>query len=417
LISVLLYNLATQSYFFAIRLAAAFQQKKAMLWLNGRKGIFGRLSSELAAKRAVGQPLLWMHCASLGEFEQGRTVLEALKQRQPNLYVLLTFFSPSGYEVRKNYNWADSVFYLPADSKANAARFLDIVRPDLAIFVKYEFWYHYLHALHFRKVPSMLIAAVFRRQQPFFRWYGRLHRKILGFFSQILVQDTASLALLQEINLKAQLAGDPRVDRVLGIAEHPLQLPLVAAFCGDANVLVCGSTWPADEALLYPVFKDEIFKEWKFILAPHDVQASHIQAIEQELDIPYQLFSNLSSATAAAPPRLLLVDNIGLLSSLYQFGKIAYIGGGFSGQLHNTLEPAAFGLPIVFGPKFHKFEEAKWFVEQGCGFPVITADEIKSCLAMDRPKVNPRQWLEAQAGATDKVVGRAEELLAQNTHG
>jgi len=416
-LSVFVYNLLTQAYFLGIKLAANWNDK-AKLWVNGRVGVFEKMTHAIKSQRADNQQLVWMHCASLGEFEQGRTVIEALKREHPGIFVLLTFFSPSGYEIRKNYENADAVYYLPADSKSNAIQFLEAVQPDVAIFVKYEFWYHYLRQLHGRKIPSLLIAATFRPNQPFFKWYGSLHRAMLASFDKILVQDEKSLKLLLNIGFQhVQVAGDSRVDRVLEIAAKPIDLPLVKEFCGDSPVLVCGSTWPADEALLYPIFEDEKFRDWKFILAPHDVQHSHIQAIEQRLAIAYVLMSKMSSSKLK-DERLLLVDNIGLLSSLYQFGTAAYVGGGFGKALHNTLEPAAYRLPLLFGPNFKKFEEACWFVGHKAAFAVSKVEELKSKLQdlsnMDFSKTastTVAQFLQSQAGATKLVLDELAPIL------
>lgn len=412
-LSVFVYNLLTQAYFWEIKLAANWSDK-AKLWVKGREGVFEKLAHAIKGQRADNQQLAWMHCASLGEFEQGRTVIEALKKEYPGIFVLLTFFSPSGYEIRKNYEKADAVFYLPADSRSNAIQFLEIVKPDVAIFVKYEFWYHYLQQLHNRKIPSFLIAAAFRPNQPFFKWYGSLHRAMLASFDKILVQDEKSLKLLLKIGFQhVQVAGDSRVDRVLEIAAKPIEMPLVKEFCGDSPVLVCGSTWPADEALLYPIFEDENFRDWKFILAPHDVQKSHIQTIVNKLRTPYMLFSQIK-ANATQNKRLLLIDKVGYLSSLYQFGKIAYIGGGFSGNLHNTLEPAAFNLPIIFGPKYKKFGEAVWFTEHGCGFAVKTSGAVKDVILSsigNRKKQNSKQFLHSKTGATEKCLIAIENCL------
>ncbi|MBK9016077.1 MAG: 3-deoxy-D-manno-octulosonic acid transferase [Saprospiraceae bacterium] len=411
------YNLLTQAYFLGIRLAA-FRNEKAKLWVKGRVGVFEKQAIEIPLKRRVNQRLVWMHCASLGEFEQGRTIIEALKKQHPEVLVLLTFFSPSGYEIRKNYPFADWVFYLPADSKSNAQRFLALVKPDLAIFVKYEFWYHYLTNLKQLQIPTLLIAAIFRPTQPFFKWYGGLHRKMLSCFSEILVQDIGSQERLTGINfLNVQVAGDSRVDRVLEIAKHPKDLPLVKKFCGDAPVLVCGSTWPADEAILNPIFTHEKFKNWKFILAPHDVQPAHIQAIESKLEVPSCRFSQLENSDFSAV-RLLLVDNIGLLSSLYFFGKIAYIGGGFGQGIHNTLEPAAYGLPVVFGPKYRKFEEAVWLVEHGGGFVVRDENELQEVLAqLTNPEKQSmaskaaKSYVQMKSGATQTAMRSVNSLL------
>jgi 3-deoxy-D-manno-octulosonic-acid transferase len=411
------YNLLTQAYFLGIKLTSLWNAK-AKQWVQGRVGQWGWLEANIAKQRTDNQRLVWMHCASLGEFEQGRPLLEALRQLHPELKILLTFFSPSGYEIRKNYPVADWVTYLPADTAANARRFLGLVKPDLAIFVKYEFWYHYLSNLKQRGIPVLLVSAIFRPGQPFFKWYGRLHREMLGCFSTIFVQDEPSQQLLLKIeNLTVQVAGDTRVDRVLAIAKNPIDLPLVKRFCGEAPMLVCGSTWPPDEAILNRVFEHEKFKDWKFILVPHDVQPAHLQAIEKNLYIPSVRYSQLSEAN---PPtaRLLLVDNIGLLSSLYFFGKIAYIGGGFGQGIHNTLEPAAYGLPIVFGPKYGKFEEAKWLVKNGGAFVVKNNEELMNVLSelqseevRNLASKTALDFIEYRKGATEATILKIKSLL------
>ncbi|MCF8246271.1 MAG: 3-deoxy-D-manno-octulosonic acid transferase [Saprospiraceae bacterium] len=414
---ILIYNFLTQAYFFGIKLTGLWNDK-ARLWAQGRVGVFDKIEREISAKRVDNQRLVWMHCASLGEFEQGRTVMEALKKAHPAVLLLLTFFSPSGYEIRKNYPQADWVFYLPPDSKSNAQRFLSLVKPDLAIFVKYEFWYYYLQGLAERTIPTLLVSAIFRPSHPFFKWYGGLHRKMLGFFDEILVQDEASSQLLAKLNLKnVTVAGDCRVDRVIEIAKKPKDLPLVKAFCGESPILICGSTWPADEAILNPIFADEKFKDWKFILAPHDVQPAHLQAIESSLSVFHFRFSQLES-TNSSEARLLLIDNIGLLSSLYYFGKIAYIGGGFGHGIHNTLEPAAYGLPVIFGPNYQKFEEAVWLVGNGGGFVVKDGIELRQELLQltDFGKLvlasnTAKSYVQQKAGGTQVVVNIVYSLL------
>ncbi len=265
----------------------------------------------------------------------------------------------------------------------------------------------------------MLISAIFRPSQPFFKWYGSLHRKILRCFDEILVQEEASFERLTKIKSigNVTISGDNRVDRVVEIANNPIPLPAVKAFCGDAPVLVCGSTWPADEAILNPIFRHEKFKEWKFILAPHDVQPAHLQAIESKMEVRYVRFSKLETA-GKTDARLLLIDNIGLLASLYSFGKIAYIGGGFGQSIHNTLEPAAYGLPVVFGPKYQKFEEAVWLVEYGGGFEVRDGmelcrklEELTDPIIQERAAKVAKNYIEQRSGATQKVLERLDLLL------
>ncbi|MBI1223982.1 MAG: 3-deoxy-D-manno-octulosonic acid transferase [Bacteroidetes bacterium] len=416
---LLFYNLITQAYFFGIRLAA-LRSEKARRWVKGRVGLFEKLEQAFSTKRSDNQRVVWMHCASLGEFEQGRPVIETLRNEKPEVIVLLTFFSPSGYEVRKEYPLADWVFYLPSDTKFNAQRFLQTVQPDLAIFVKYEFWYHFLSQLKEKKVPSVLISAVFRPSHPFFKWYGGLHREMLRSFSKILVQDKASLQLISTFNFtntEVYQTGDTRVDRVLDIVLNHKSLPLVEDFCGDSNILICGSTWPADEAMLYSIFSNKIFQDWKFILAPHDVQLAHLQDIESKIAEPFIRYSQLIS-NKPNNAKVLLIDNIGLLSTIYSYGKLAFIGGGFGSGIHNTLEPAAFGLPVIFGPNFEKFEEAVWFVNYGGGFVVKDGRQLEEILIKlsddnmrKKSSGTVKTYIEQQAGASQKVLKQLNMLL------
>jgi 3-deoxy-D-manno-octulosonic-acid transferase len=416
LIQVALYDLVVGAYFLGIKIAGLWDEK-ARKWSVGRVGVFEKVYAKISAQRLDNQKLVWMHCASLGEFEQGRPVLEAIRKKHPTFQILLTFFSPSGYEIRKDHPIANWVAYLPADTAANASKFLKMVRPDLAIFVKYEFWYHYLASLFNHEIPVLLISSVFREQQPFFKWYGGLHRRMLRCFDQVLVQDARSLELLKNIGIEnASIAGDTRVDRVSALASNPQKLPLLEEFCQNYKVLVCGSTWPADEAILYPIFSDPKYSDWKFILAPHDVQPAHLQAIASKLKLPFTWYSNLGSIPDLN--RLLVVDNIGLLSSIYQFGDIAYIGGGFGQGIHNTLEPAAYGLPIIFGPKYQKFEEAKWLVKHGGAIAVQNEQELQKAfyhLCDDEARMGAgrvaKVYIESNTGGTANVLMLVEDYL------
>ncbi len=409
---LLLYNLLTRFYFLAIRLWAFFDEK-ARLWVQGRQGIFEKLKQDIPSRRP-GEKLVWMHCASLGEFEQGRTVIEALKRERPGVRVLLTFFSPSGFEIRKNYPLADWVFYLPADTKANARRFIGIVQPDLVVFVKYEFWYHFLRVLKSRKIPVILIAAAFREGQPFFRWYGRIHRQMLACFTTIFVQNEKSERLLAGMtDTPVQIAGDPRVDRVLEIAQQPGDFPLIEKFCNGRPVLVCGSTWPADEDVIFEWLRSEASAGWKIILAPHDVQSAHIQQIVSKSSSPVIRFSEAENLAAESfrTSKLLLIDNVGMLARLYRFGRVAYVGGGFGVAIHNTLEPIAFGIPVIFGPRHGKFEEAGFLIKNGGGFSINNAtDFIKIMQSLEEPvfytKSSTRagEFIRENRGATGKIL-------------
>jgi 3-deoxy-D-manno-octulosonic-acid transferase len=361
---------------------------------------------------------VWFHCASLGEFEQGRPVIEAFKEAYPNYKVMLTFFSPSGYEVRKNYSGADFIFYLPLDSLKNANLFLDIVKPKLAVFVKYEFWHYYLQALQQRNIPVLSISAIFRPGQVFFKPYGEFNRNMLRRFTHIYTQNKASLELLQTIGIsRATIAGDTRFDRVLQTAAAVKTIPIVEAFANRQEVFIVGSSWPADVEVLLPLI-EKYRQTIKFIIAPHEIHESGITNLMQ------QLGSNairLSKAieTNAANYNVLVVDNIGMLSSLYSYGTYAYIGGAFGKGLHNTLEAAVFGLPLFFGPKYEKFQEAKDLVQLGCAFPVQNTQELLQVFEDLHTTPGLRQnitnkekaYVHEQAGATAKIMADIKLLL------
>ena len=409
MLAIFLYNLVIKNYFLGIRIAALFQ-KKAKKWVDGRRGLFEKLEEDFAFQKRDPQTVIWFHCASLGEFEQGRTVIEALKKERPAFKILLTFFSPSGYEIRKNYPMADWVYYLPSDSKGNAFRFIKIVRPALVVFVKYEFWFHFLSELRNNKIPILLIAAFFRKSQPFFSWYGALHRQMLGCFSNIFVQDENSVELLKSIGLNTMLlAGDPRIDRVLDIASAGKHFPEIAQFCGDSPVLVAGSTWPKDEELLFYLTNQPIFKRWKMILAPHDTSPKRIQELKALFKDRSVVHSNLD--TKRSDEDILIIDSIGKLAWLYRYGRVAYIGGGFGESIHNTLEPMAFHLPVIYGPRYTKFVEAITMAKAGGHFPIRTAQQLASELKMLQEfqhftdaKKAVTCYMELNKGATKTIV-------------
>ncbi len=360
------YKLAIRFYYLGICLAAPFNAK-ARKWLAGRNQYFQRLEAAFVNDE---RPILWMHCASLGEFEQGRPLLEALRQQQPEYQILLTFFSPSGYEIRKNYEGADEVFYLPLDTAKNAKRFLDTVQPKLVIFVKYEFWYHFLTEVKSRDISCILISAIFNDGQIFFKKHGALYRSMLNCFDHIFVQNESSKVILEDrLELtEVTVAGDTRVDRVLSIAAGADTFPQIDAFAKDHKIMVCGSTWPADETLLKGLI-DTVKSGWKFILAPHEVDEAHILAIEKLLSTSTCRYSQLTTTNSQAC-KVLLIDNIGMLSSLYRLADLAYVGGGFGKSIHNILEPAAFHIPVLYGPKHEKFVEAITLKKSGGGFVI-----------------------------------------------
>lgn len=405
-----LYSFLVFLYGWALRIAAPFHAK-ARKWADGRKG-WRKRHRRLKAGLPGSRQLVWVHCASLGEFEQGRPIMEQLRGLPKPPLILLSFFSPSGYEIRSGYEGADAVVYLPLDTPAQANAFLDIWRPDFAIFVKSEFWFNILQALQRRHIPILLASGLFRPGQLFFRSWGRPFRRILSGFSHLFVQNQASGAQLSQIGIRHfTVAGDTRVDRVRSIAERAPDIPLAAAFCGQSPVLVVGSSWPEDEARLFPYLNTELPASWKVLLAPHVIKESHLSAIENTLQLKSVRYSHLAEGQAAAGARLLLIDNIGMLSALYQYGRVAYIGGGFKTGLHNTLEPIAFGLPVLFGPRYHKFEEARYLVECGGGFAVQrTADiayhmqRLFSEAAYQEAAENARSYIRAHQGASQPIL-------------
>jgi len=407
---LLLYKFSIRCYYIVVKIASLFNEK-ARLWIEGRRHHFLQLEKALSDKK---QPVVWMHCASLGEFEQGRPVLEQLRQKYPQHFLLLTFFSPSGYEIRKDYPNVDHVAYLPLDTVSNAKRFLDIVQPQLAIFVKYEFWYHFLTALQQRKISTILISAVFRKEQHFFKAWGGFFRKMLYCFNHVFVQDENSKKLLEGLGLsKITCCGDTRVDRVLQIAKEFKTFPRIEAFVADEKVMVCGSTWSEDEEKIANWFNNTTL-DWKLIIAPHDIQERRLREVEQRFANQSIRFSQLKSIEHREK-RVLIIDNIGMLSSLYRYAHIAYVGGGFGTGIHSTLEPAAYSVPICFGPKYHKFVEARELVKQGGAFVVDDLEKIVTIL-LEKEKYlkssrKVKLFMQRNEGATKVVIDYVDLLL------
>ncbi|MEO6149942.1 MAG: glycosyltransferase N-terminal domain-containing protein [Mucilaginibacter sp.] len=363
------YNIGVRLYSFLVHRAAFFNQK-AKQWVNGRKD-----QSLIRYESSI-----WFHFASLGEFEQGRPVLEQLRALHPGKKIVITFFSPSGYEVRKNTPLADAVYYLPLDTNANAAHFISAVNPEIAVFTKYEYWYHFFNQLHQKQVPLYIISGIFRADQVFFKWYGRLHRKMLGFVTHFFLQDENSKQLLENIGIKnTTVSGDTRFDRVWANAQQPAALPGIAEFIDGQQALICGSTWPEDEKLLASLVTE--YPELKFIFAPHQISDEKINRLIDLLpDKGAVRYSRMDNNEGASQYRTLIIDNIGMLSSLYQYGHIAYIGGGFGVGIHNTLEAAAFGLPVIFGPNYAKFNEARELIALQAGFSVGNESELTAIM-------------------------------------
>ncbi len=372
---VIFYHIFLGIYKMAIVIASLFNEK-ARLWLKGRKNLLVTLARTIPPDT----PVIWMHCASLGEFEQGRPILEQLKQKFPHYKLLLTFFSPSGYEIRKNYPGVDWVFYLPLDTPSNARQFVNIVNPVLAIFVKYEYWYHYLACLHKRKIPTILVSAIFRKNAVFFQWYGALHRRMIGFFNQVFVQNQESVEQLKTIlpAFKITRAGDTRFDRVTVIAQNFTPVPAIERFIAGRKTLVAGSTWPEDETNLKTLINqiDNIL----LIIAPHEITDNHLKFIKSLFNscLLYSEWLQLNEAGLDETlSQVLIIDNIGMLSRLYHYGTISYIGGGFNKSgIHNTLEAAVYGHPVIFGPNYQKFAEAVMLIKRKGGLSYSTNNEL-----------------------------------------
>lgn len=403
-----IYRLAILTYTTAIRIAALFNPKAA-LFTRGRRGILEKIRLAYTNEK---RQTVWIHCASLGEFEQGRPVLEALRDKYPQYAITVTFFSPSGYEVRKDYRGADHVFYLPTDTSSNARAFIDITRPVLCVFVKYEFWYYYLKTIRDRNIPAILVSAIFHPQQPFFKWYGGLMRKMLHSFTNLFVQDAASLQLLQKIHINnASISGDTRFDRVIKASQQSIALPIADQFCADRPILVAGSTWKEDEELLHRALAT-LPSQWKIILVPHEVDEDHITQIEKLFDGSTIRWSGVAEDCAIADKRILLVDKVGYLMQLYKYGSAAWIGGGFGKDgVHNVLEAAVYSMPCFYGPVFHQFIEAQELVTHGGAFVIKEARDLTDCLTEMDDKYRYEQHAQAakeyvysKAGATDIVT-------------
>jgi 3-deoxy-D-manno-octulosonic-acid transferase len=360
----LIYNIGIYFYGAFIFLASLFNKKARML-RKGQQQAFAQLKKQIEPNARY----VWFHAASLGEFEQGRPVMEQLKRDKPETKVLLTFFSPSGYEVRKNYAVADIVSYLPLDVPGNAWYFVNLVKPSKAIFIKYEFWPNYLLALQADNIPVISISAIFRPEQVFFKSYGKWYKKILQTFQHIFVQDKFSKELLQTHGINnVTVAGDTRFDRVYDLYQQAKQLPLIEEFVkGAEKVIIAGSTWPKDEELLVQYLR--LHPDVKLIIAPHEVHASHITEISKMLDGKFVRYSDANADNVKAT-NCLVIDIIGILSSVYRYGHVAYIGGGFGVGIHNTLEAAVYGIPVVFGTNYQKFREARELIAIGGAFSI-----------------------------------------------
>jgi len=409
----LFYNVFVYGYAFLIRLVVPFN-RQAKQWMAGRKGIFSRM------KKAVGkhEDIVWFHCASLGEFEQGRPIMEAFKETFPDYKVLLTFFSPSGYELRKDYPGADYIFYLPMDKPNNARRFVQIFKPKLAIFIKYEYWYNYIKELSKNKIPLFFVSAIFRKNQYFFRNGAKWFRSQLQKVTWFQVQDETSSELLNSIHVfHNQVGGDTRFDRVLKVSQEEISFPVVEHFARGGNLLICGSTWPPDEDILkdYLLYNNEV----KMVIAPHKIDTDHIVEVQNKFKDFHPVLYSKATENLPKETRVLIIDSIGMLSHLYRYGKLAYVGGGFGAGIHNLPEAAVYGLPVIFGPNHQRFREALDLLKNGGGFAIHDKKSFRHVAdtLLNHPEKYQKSseaasgYVRQQAGATFLAIEKIKEYL------
>ncbi len=370
-----MYNIIIYLYLFGVAIYSLFNKKVRKMW-RGERAAIGLLREKVVSDAQY----VWFHAASLGEFEQGRPLMEQMRREHPEFKILLTFFSPSGYEVRKNYEGADIICYLPLDTPFNARRFLRTIRPVMAFFIKYEFWYNYLHILKHRNVPVYSVSSIFRPGQIFFRWYGRQYSRVLKCFTHFFVQNEVSRELLHSIGIdQVTISGDTRFDRVLQIRDAAKELPLVEAFKDDHNVFVAGSSWPPDEDVFIRYFNEH--RNWELVIAPHVIDEDHLQQIISKLNRKVVRYTQATESEAREAD-VLIIDCFGLLSSIYRYGEVAYVGGGFGVGIHNVLEAAVWGVPVIFGPNNQRFQEAQGLLASEGGFQIKDYDTF--CQLMDR---------------------------------
>ncbi|RYD99723.1 MAG: 3-deoxy-D-manno-octulosonic acid transferase [Sphingobacteriales bacterium] len=403
-----LYNIFIRIYQGLAGLAAHFNPK-IKLFVSGRKQLLEQIAADF--KQEAQQPV-WFHCASLGEFEQGRPLIEALKVAYPETRILLTFFSPSGYEVRKNYSGADYIYYLPVDTKKNAQQFIAITRPQLAIFVKYEFWYHYLNTLKQTGIPGIVVSAIFQERQAFFKWYGALQRKMLQMLHYLFVQNEGSIELLKRIGISnATIAGDTRIDRALAIAHTEKSYPLLQEFKGIHQLIVAGSTWKEDEILLHDALVQLNDPAVKLLIAPHEVHKDHIAQLQER----FRAFQPALWSEQQINPdcRVLIVDNIGQLAYLYRYADYTWIGGGFNKTgIHNSIEAAVYGKALTWGPVYNRYQEAIDLIHNGAAFSFSDADAfanqmkkwLQDAQGHEKAGQKARHYIQQNKGATDKIL-------------
>jgi len=415
----MIYNIVIYFVLWGIAIASLFNEKVRKMWRGEREAF-----KILKQKVDPNAKYIWFHAASLGEFEQGRPLMERIRKDYPQYKILLTFYSPSGYEVRKNYEGADIICYMPVDTRLNAIRFLRLVRPVMAFFIKYEFWSNFLHILKHRNIPTYSVSSIFREEQVFFKWYGRNYAGVLKCFTRFFVQNEESKRLLEGIGITAvDVVGDTRFDRVLQIKEAAKHLPICEAFRTgvassqsadvphhDFKVFVAGSSWPPDENIFIPFFNEH--KDWRLLIAPHVIAEEHLKLILSLIKGKKVVRYTQTTPEEAAEADVLIIDCFGLLSSMYNYGDVAYIGGGFGVGIHNTLEAAVWNMPVIFGPNNKKFQEAQGLLKSGGGFEINTYEDFSGLMSS---LMNDETFLKQAgdkagafvahlAGATDKVL-------------
>ena len=415
----MIYNIVIYFVLWGIAIASLFNEKVRKMWRGEREAF-----KILKQKVDPNAKYIWFHAASLGEFEQGRPLMERIRKDYPQYKILLTFYSPSGYEVRKNYEGADIICYMPVDTRLNAIRFLRLVRPVMAFFIKYEFWSNFLHILKHRNIPTYSVSSIFREDQVFFKWYGRSYAGVLKCFTRFFVQNEESKRLLEGIGITAvDVVGDTRFDRVLQIKEAAKQLPICEAFRTgvassqsadvphhDFKVFVAGSSWPPDENIFIPFFNEH--KDWRLLIAPHVIAEEHLKLILSLVKGKKVVRYTQTTPEEAAEADVLIIDCFGLLSSMYNYGDVAYIGGGFGVGIHNTLEAAVWNMPVIFGPNNKKFQEAQGLLKSGGGFEINTYEDFSGLMSslmnddtfLKQAGDKAGAFVAHLAGATDKVL-------------
>ena len=401
----LLYSIGLKIYYLIVVFASLFN-KKAKLWIHGRKN----LKEKIAKSGAKDSKNIWIHVSSLGEFEQGLPVIELFKKKYPDYKIVLTFFSPSGFEAIKNKKITDYIFYLPLDSKKNAKYFIKTINPRIAFFVKYEYWHFFLKELYENKIPTYIFSAIFRKNHIFFKWYGTWYRKMLRFFTTIFVQNNESVELLKSISINnVIISGDTRFDRVIEISKQSRSFPEIMKFKNNKLTFIAGSSWQPDEEIIVN-YINNCEKDIKFIIAPHNIGSNNIERVYNTINKTKIKYSQIGSEKLHKF-QVLIIDNIGILSSIYKYGEIAYIGGGFGSGIHNTLEAAVFGMPVIFGTKYQNFQEAKDLISIKAGFSIQNQVEfnvlinkfIENKEFLQETSSLAKEYVFMQKGATERI--------------